>query len=193
MKRKTIYSSIIMLIMMTVLTGLVYPLIITGLATILFPAEVKGSIIKNSDGVVIGSKLIGQETDSSIYFHPRPSATGYSTIPSGASNFSWTDKRFQSLVKERRAAFLKENYLPDSTNVPVEMLTASASGLDPHITPGAAFMQANRISTARHFDEEQAKELNDLIVKMTEKPQYSLFGEERINVFLLNLNLDKIK
>jgi potassium-transporting ATPase KdpC subunit len=193
MMKKILYNSLIMLMIMTLLTGIIYPLIITGLTTIFFPAESKGSLVRNSEGTVIGSSLIGQPTDSNIYFHPRPSSVNYSTIPSGGSNYSWTDKRLESQVDGRKASFLEENGLSDSTEVPAEMLTASASGLDPHISPHAAYLQAGRIAKARNFNDEQVKELNGLIVKMTEKPQYSLFGEERINVFLLNLGLDKIK
>jgi K+-transporting ATPase ATPase C chain len=114
-------------------------------------------------------------------------------LPSGGSNFSWSDQRLKDLVAERKAAFIKGNMLNDTIAVPVEMLFASASGLDPHISPRAALLQAERVALARKFNDDQRQELSMLILKMTEKPQFSIFGEERINVFLLNLELNKIR
>ena len=145
------------------------------------------------NGIIIGSVFIGQEFDSSAYFRSRPSAISYNPLPSGGSNLSWSDKRLQDIVARRKEAFLSENMLNDTIAVPIEMLFASASGLDPHISPLAAYLQAERIAKARKFNDDQKQKLAMLIINMTEKPQYSLFGEERINVFLLNLELDKIK
>jgi len=181
-----------MILILTLITGLLYPLFITGVSQAFFNKKSRGSMV-NKDGTIIGSGLIGQANDSSIYFWPRPSAINYQPLPSGASNFSWTDQRFKKLVEERKEAFLKGNMLKDTVSVPIEMLCASGSGLDPHISPRAAFLQAERISKSRGFNDDQKQNLAILIAKMTEKPQYSLFGEERINVFLLNLELDKIK
>jgi potassium-transporting ATPase KdpC subunit len=190
--KKSILISIRLIILLTLITGIVYPLLITGLAQVFFHDEAEGSLIKK-DGVIIGSELIGQEFDSAAYFRSRPSAVSYQTLPSGGSNLSWSDKKLTDLVTERKAAFLRENMLNDTTTIPVEMLFASASGLDPHISPRAAFLQVERIAQARGFSEDQKQKLITLVTKMTEKTQYSLFGEERINVFLVNLELDKIK
>jgi potassium-transporting ATPase KdpC subunit len=190
--KKSILISIRLLFLLTLITGIVYPLLITGIAQVFFHNKAEGSLIKK-DGVIIGSELIGQEFNSATYFRSRPSAVSYQTLPSGGSNLSWSDKRLNDLVTERKAAFLRENMLNDTTAIPVEMLFASASGLDPHISPRAAFLQVERISQARGFSEDQKQKLITLVTKKTEKPQYSLFGEVRINVFLLNLELDKIK
>jgi K+-transporting ATPase ATPase C chain len=174
--RSTIFISFRLLLFITVLTGIIYPLSIYGISEIFFHEKAEGSLVKK-DGIIIGSELIGQQFNS----------------PSGASNLSWSDKRLQELVVSRKETFLKENALPDTTDVPIEMLFASASGIDPHISPRAALLQVNRIALERNFSEQQKHSLVTLVIKMDEKPQFSLFGEERINVFLLNLELDKIK
>jgi potassium-transporting ATPase KdpC subunit len=190
--KKTFLISFLMIIFMTIITGILYPLVITGISSIFLNDKAGGSLVKK-DGIIIGSELIGQQFDSAIYFHSRPSAVDYQAIPSGASNLSWSDKRLQELVVSRKESFLKENSLPDTTSVPMEMLFASASGIDPHISPRAALLQVNRIALERNFSEQKKQDLVSLITKMDEKPQFSLFGEERINVFLLNLELDKFK
>jgi potassium-transporting ATPase KdpC subunit len=190
--KKTMLTSLLLLFFMTIITGIIYPLCITGISGTIFHEKAGGSLIKIK-GIVVGSKLIGQQFDSASYFHPRPSAVNYQTHPSGASNLSWSDKRLKDMVSLRKEAFLKENMLTDTTNIPREMLLASASGIDPHISPGAALLQVDRISLSRNFDKAQKQKVDSLVIKMTEKPQFSLFGEERINVLLLNLELDKIK
>jgi len=190
--KKSIITSVILILIFTLITGIVYPLIITGISQIFFHEEAEGSMVKRN-GIIIGSVFIGQEFDSSAYFRSRPSAISYNPLPSGGSNLSWSDKRLQDIVARRKEAFLSENMLNDTIAVPIEMLFASASGLDPHISPLAAYLQAERIAKARKFNDDQKQKLAMLIINMTEKPQYSLFGEERINVFLLNLELDKIK
>lgn len=181
-----------MIIIFTAVTGIIYPVIITGISQALFHKKAGGSLVKEK-GIVIGSGLIGQEADSATYFWSRPSAVNYQTLPSGGSNLSWTDQRLKTLADERKEAFIRGNLLNDTTTIPVEMLFSSASGLDPHISPRAALLQAERIAQARKFNSDEKQKLVLLIEKMTEKPQYSLFGEERINVFLLNLELDKIR
>jgi K+-transporting ATPase ATPase C chain len=190
--KKLILISFRLLLVLTLLTGIVYPLCITGISLAFFKSKAGGSLVK-VNGVIIGSALIGQQFDSPLYFHSRPSAVNYQVMPSGASNLSWTDIRLKDQVLERKEKFLLENMLADTTIVPKEMLYASASGIDPHISPRAAFLQVERIAASRKFDTAQKEKLNLLVLKMTEKPQYSLFGEERINVFLLNLELDKIE
>lgn len=190
--KKTIRITLLMVLFMTVITGVIYPLVITGISRAFLHDRADGSLVIK-DGVIVGSALIGQQFDSPLYFHPRPSAVNYQSLPSGASNLSWTDKRLQGLVGLRKADFIRENELPDTTLVPVEMLFSSGSGLDPHISPRAAGLQLERITTARNFNGEQKQMLSALIDRLTERPQYSLFGEERINVLLLNLELDRIR
>src|SRR5512138_755681 len=138
--KSIILKSIRMLLIMTVITGIVYPLIITAIANSGFKEKAQGSLVYK-DGRVIGSKLIGQKFDTPGYFWPRPSVTGYNTMPSGASNLGPTSKQLQKLVRERAAAFIAANGLKENRNIPVELLTASGSGLDPDVSPDAALMQ----------------------------------------------------
>lgn len=177
---------------MTVLLGIIYPLFITGIAQVVFPHKANGSLIEQN-GTMIGSALIGQRTDSAIYFHSRPSATNYNTLPSGATNLALTNKKLYDVVQVRKQKFIEENNLTKDVVIPSEMLFASASGLDPHISLEAAKMQINRISVARKFSKEQEMQLNNLVDKMAERSQYGIFGYERINVFMLNLKLDKLE
>ncbi|MCK9616436.1 MAG: potassium-transporting ATPase subunit KdpC [Lentimicrobiaceae bacterium] len=179
-----------MLLAFTILTGILYPLMITGLAQLIFPHQANGSLVKK-DGRLLGSELIGQKTDSSIYFWPRPSATDYNTLPSGGSNLGPTSEKLKNLAEKRRKAFVFGNNLRTNTVVPAEMVFASASGLDPHISPRAALLQMDRIAAARSFSKQQKRQLEELILKKTELPQFSLLGEARVNVFMLNLALDK--
>jgi K+-transporting ATPase ATPase C chain len=179
-------------LIMTVVTGIVYPLIMTGFAQLAFPYKANGSLI-TKDGKIIGSELIGQKFDSTLYFWSRPSAIDYNPIPSGASNYGPTSDTLRKLVKARSNLFRKMNSLADTTEIPVEMIFASASGLDPHISPEAARLQANRIVKNRKFEEAQRGKVDSLIKKLTEYPQFHLLGQERINVLHLNLSLDKIK
>jgi K+-transporting ATPase ATPase C chain len=178
-------------LVMTILTGIIYPVFMTGVAQLIFPYQANGSMIKK-DGKIIGSELIGQKFDSSIYFWSRPSAIGYNPVPSGASNYGPTSDTLKKQVTVRRALFAKINSISDELAIPKEMVFASASGLDPHISPEAALLQVERISAARHFDNNQTEKLVKKIKKMTEAPQFLFLGEERINVLVLNLELDKI-
>jgi len=180
------------LLLMTILTGIIYPLLMTGVAQFIFPAKANGSLVEK-DGKIIGSQLIGQKFDSSIYFWSRPSAIGYNPIPSGASNYGPTSDTLKKLVTERRVSFAVKNSMTDITIIPEEMIFASGSGLDPHISPEAAMLQLARVATARNLDETKTQQIQKLIINMTEKPQFYLFGEPRINVFELNLALDNIR
>jgi len=180
------------LLIMTILTGVFYPLLMTGLAQLSYPSRANGSLIMK-DGRIIGSELIGQKFDSSIYFWSRPSAIGYNPIPSGASNYGPTSDTLKKQVTARRILFAKMNSIPDTTAIPKEMIFASGSGLDPHISPEAALLQLERVATARNLDGTKKQQMQQLIKNMTEKPQFSLFGEPRINVFELNLALDNIR
>jgi K+-transporting ATPase ATPase C chain len=181
-----------LLIIMTILTGIIYPLFITGIARIAFHNKANGSLtIKN--GVIAGSELIGQKFDSVIYFWPRPSAIDYNPLPSSGSNFGPTSGKLKKAVEERKAEFITVNRIKDTAAIPSEMVLASASGLDPHISPEAARLQVDRIAKARNFSVDQKNDLFNLVERLIEKPQFKLFGEERINVFMLNLELDKIE
>ena len=178
------------LLVMTVLTGIVYPFFITGVAQLAFPVKANGSQIIQ-DGKIAGSELIGQKFDSSIYFWSRPSAIDYNPIPSGASNLSPTSEKLRKQVMERRKIFATNNSVSDTSAIPNEMLFASASGLDPHISPKAALLQVERIAKYRHLDNNQKQKLLQCLQDLTESPQFSCLGEDRVNVLLLNLELDK--
>jgi len=177
---------------MTLLLGIMYPLLIMGIAQLAFPKKANGSLIE-VNGRLCGSELIGQKTDSAIYFQSRPSATDYNTLPSSATNLALTNKKLYNAVQIRKQKFIEENNLPTETAIPSEMLFASASGLDPHISPEAAKMQINRIAKARGFSDEQKKRLNDLVDQLTETPQYGIFGCTRVNVLMLNLELANLE
>ena len=177
---------------MTLLTGLIYPLFITAISQIVFPFHANGSLLKK-DGKLIGSEFIGQKFDSSIYFWSRPSATDYNPVPSGASNYGPTSEKLRQLVNQRKRDFCEKNGFPDSTNVPLEMLFASGSGLDPHISPESAKIQAERVARVRNFTPGQKQKLMGSIDKLTEPGGIPIFGEKRVNVLLLNIETDKIK
>jgi len=176
---------------LTVLCGIAYPLLVTGIAQLAFPEKANGSLIVQ-DNKVVGSELIGQKFDSIIYFASRPSATDYNPQPSGGSNLGPGSSKLKQMVVDRKAQFVESNQLSASENIPSEMLLASASGLDPHISPNAALLQVGRIAKARQFNEEQKQELTKIIADQTESPQFSFLGETRINVLVLNLALDKL-
>ncbi|MCX6230273.1 MAG: potassium-transporting ATPase subunit KdpC [Bacteroidetes bacterium] len=189
---KTLIISLKTFLFFTILTGILYPLCITGIAQLIFPEKANGSlIIKNNK--IIGSKLIGQEFDSLIYFSARPSVISYNPLPSGASNYGLTSVKLKELFDSRKKQFIKINQIDSLTVIPSEMLFASGSGLDPHISQKTVLLQVNRIVKARNFNENQKQKLLQCIEQLTEKPQYLCFGEERLNVLLLNLKIDEIK
>jgi potassium-transporting ATPase KdpC subunit len=190
MKNQT-FIALKLLSVMTILTGIIYPLLITGVAQVGLSRKANGSLlIKN--GVIIGSELLGQKFDEMKWFWPRPSATDYNTLPSGGSNLGPTSDKLKKTVSQRRASFGSSNMITDIADIPSEMLLTSASGLDPHISPDAARIQVVRIANARNFDNDKKLQIFVLIKKLTQKPQFSIFGETRINVLLLNLELEKI-
>jgi potassium-transporting ATPase KdpC subunit len=189
---KTIIISLKIFLFFTILTGIIYPLTVTGIAQLVFPKKANGSLL-SKDKKLIGSELIGQQFDSTIYFSSRPSAISYNPLPSGGSNFGLTNLKLKNQVDERKKKFIEFNQLNSTVDVPSEMLFASASGLDPHISPKAALLQIERIVKARNFNSEQKQKLEDIIKELTESPQFKVFGQERINVLKLNLKLDKIR
>ena len=189
---KTIIISLKLFFLFTLLLGLAYPLLITGVAQIAFPEKANGSLILR-DNKIIGSELIGQQFDSATYFWPRPSAINYNPIPSGGSNYALTNSKLREIVYHRKQQFITSNFLDSTVIIPSEMLFASASGLDPHISKKAALLQVNRIAKARKFNSIQQQKLLECVEKFTEAPQYLVLGIERVNVLLLNLEIDKIK
>lgn len=189
---KTLITSLKIFLFFTILTGIVYPLFITGIAQIFFPSKANGSLIERGNKI-IGSELIGQKFDTIFYFSSRPSAISYNPLPSGGSNYGLTNIKLKDLVRERKKQFLGFNQLDSVVSIPSEMLFASASGLDPHISPEAALLQVERIAKARNFNDVQKSMLLQNIKTRTEGPQFLCLGEERVNVLLLNLDIDNIK
>lgn len=174
-------------LLFTILTGLIYPLAITGLCQLLFPRQANGSLVTASNGQVIGSSLLGQNFTKPEYFHPRPSNSTYDATNSGGSNLGPTNKKLIDRVKAGTDAFRREN--PDFTGpIPSDMLTASGSGLDPDISRASADAQLSRVARARAAD---VSKVQELIVQNTQGRTLGLLGEPRINVLDLNGILDR--
>ena len=187
---KTLFISLKIFLFFTILTGVIYPLFVTGIAQLTMPAKANGSLILKNNHT-IGSELIGQRFDSAIYFSSRPSAISYNPLPSGGSNFGLTNAKLKHAVDSLKNRFVVFNQLDANTTIPSEMLFASASGLDPHISQKAALLQVNRIAKARGLSLDRKQKLIQSVKTMTEAPQFLLLGEERVNVLILNLELDK--
>src|SRR6202035_5219533 len=194
---REIRPAILVLLLLTLITGLAYPLAMTGVAGAIFPKQAQGSLIER-DGKVVGSALIGQEFKDDKYFHGRPSATTapdpadssktvgapYNAANSGASNLGPTSKALNDRIKEDVDKLKAEN---PSTSVPIDLVTTSASGLDPDISPEGALFQEPRVSKARNMPEDRVREL---VTEKTEGRLAGLLGEPRVNVLALNLALD---
>jgi len=171
---------------LTLLTGVAYPLLVTGLGQLANAEAVQGSLIKRGEQVV-GSRWLAQPFQQAGYFWPRPSAGDYATVASGASNKGPTSKDLLDKIQERKAALLKAHLLPADAVVPPELLMASGSGLDPDLSPAAVQFQVKRVAQARGL---QVQVLAHLIQAATEGPQLGLLGASRVNVLALNLALD---
>lgn len=183
-------TAALMVVVLTVLLGIVYPLIMTGISQVLFPSQANGSLIRDSSGSVIGSALLAQNFTQPQYFHPRPSAAGsdgYDATASGGSNLGPTNQKLIDAVKDRADAYRDENGLAADAAVPVDAVTASASGLDPDISPANALLQASRVARARGISEDQVR---GLVNQSTEGRTLGVLGEPRVNVLKLNLALD---
>ena len=183
--KKNLVTAVLITIVTTVLLGIIYPLVVTGLARVLFPNKVNGQLIERN-GQIVGSRIIGQGFAGAAYFHPRPSAAGngYDAANSNGSQLGPTNQKLIDRVKQDVTALQAEN---PGKPVPIDLVTTSASGLDPHISPAAADFQVPRVARERGMTEDQVRQL---IAKHTEGRQLGFLGEPRVNVLELNLELD---
>jgi len=187
---KTLAIAIRATIVTLVLTGLLYPFVITGLAQVLFPWRANGSLVTDEKGQVVGSELIAQGFANAAYFQPRPSAAGekgYDATSSGGSNLGPTSKKLQDRINDDLKRLKREN--PQATGaVPAELVTASASGLDPHLSPDSMLWQVPRVAMARGVSSERVKAV---VESSVEGRTLAILGEPRVNVLLVNLALDR--
>ena len=183
---KNLRISILMTIATTILLGIIYPLVVTGLAQVIFPHKANGQLVVK-DGAIVGSSIIGQGFSGAAYFHSRPSATTipYDASNSAGSNFGPTNQKLIDRVKADAATAQADN---PGTPVPIDLVTTSASGFDPHITPAAAEFQSARVAKERDISTDQVRAL---VAKHTDGRQLGFLGEARVNVLELNLDLDQ--
>jgi len=187
--RHTIFVAVRMYALAALVLGLAYPLLVTGVARVAFPEQARGSLLVDAEGVVRGSRLIGQLFTSERYFHGRPSAAGagYDAAASGGSNLGPTSQALVKAVEERVAAAIAREVGLEPGTVPADMVTTSASGLDPHISPATALAQVARVARARGLREDDVRAL---VTSRIEPRDLGFIGEPRINVLELNLALD---
>jgi len=181
-------TAMLLFVGFTLLTGLVYPLLMTGIIQIALPEQASGSMIV-VNGKIVGSELIGQNFSSPGYFHGRPSAVNYAGNGSGASNFGPTNAKLMEQVSQRISEVRAENNLSSNATVPSELVLASASGLDPHISMEGAMLQVPRVANARGIP---VSEVKVLVYQHIEPAQFGIMGQERVNVLNLNLALDEL-
>lgn len=183
---KQIRIALHLLIIMTILLGFLYPLAITGVVWLAFQEKAEGSLI-SLGGTIIGSRLIGQNFTSPRYFHGRPSANNYNGTNSGGSNFGPTNRKLIDLAVKNIEQARKDNGLPTDAQIPSDLVLASASGLDPHISLDAALLQTGRIARARGMEQ---KAIRDLVTENAERPYFNAWGTPHVNVLKLNIALD---
>ena len=190
MLRKQLRPAIVLTLLLCVITGLMYPGIVTGLARVLFPHQAGGSLITSAKGEAIGSELIGQPFAKPEYFHPRPSSAGngYDDTLSTGTNLGPTSAKLADTLIAQAVDSAVRSEGAIKGRIPSDMVTSSASGLDPHVSPATAFLQVARVARARHADSAAVRALVD---KHLEGRQFGFFGEPRVNVLLLNLDLDR--
>ena len=192
---KTLLSELRSAAMATLILALVccglYPLVVYGIAQVAFPHKANGSLITAKDGTVRGSELLGQNFTEAKYFHPRPSAAGngYDAANSSGSNLGPTSRKLNDAIKDRVAAYRAENGLKEADPVPADAVTASGSGLDPHISPHNAKLQTPRVATVRSLSEDEVREL---VKRSTDSANFGVLGEPGVNVVRLNLALDAL-
>ena len=185
---KNLVTAVLMTLVTTVLLGLIYPLVVTGLAQVIFPNQANGSLIRSTDGTVIGSSLIGQPFSAPGYFRSRPSAAGANGYDAGASSGSNLGPTNKKLIDRVKADVEKLQVENPGKPVPIDLVTTSGSGLDPHISPAAAEFQVPRIARERGMTEAQ---LRQVIARHTAGRQFGFLGEPTVNVLELNLDLDR--
>ena len=183
---KEIKQGILFTLVTMVLLGGGYNLLLVGIGRLVFPAQAEGSLIRRADGTVIGSRLIAQRFTKPTYFHPRPSGVDYNAASTGGTNYGPSNPDHLKAVRERLDAVMKEENVPAS-RVPSEMVTAGGGGMDPHIPPAAAELQAARVAAARGIAVDRVREL---VRTHTEAPTFGFLGRARVNVLELNLALD---
>jgi K+-transporting ATPase ATPase C chain len=188
---KSILQAFLVLAVLTVLTGFIYPLLTTAVAVACFPAQSHGSLV-STNGNAIGSRLMGQGFSDRKNFRPRPSATGYNTMPSGGSNRNPISDSLRAEIDARRDAFRSANGLSAKDTIPNDVLFASGSGLDPDISPRAARMQIGRVACERKFTNDQKRELVSLVERSIIPRKFGFLGSERVNVLLLNRDLERL-
>ncbi|MGZ5434888.1 MAG: potassium-transporting ATPase subunit KdpC [Pyrinomonadaceae bacterium] len=187
---KNLITATLMTIVTTILLGLIYPLVVTGLAQVIFPDKANGQLIRRADGTIIGSRIIGQPFSGPGYFHSRPSAAGAVGYDAGASSGSNLGPTSQKLIARVKADVEKRQAENPGTPVPIDLVTTSASGLDPHISPAAAEFQVLRVARERGLNE---TELRQMVAAHTDGRTFGFLGEPRVNVLELNLDLDSRK
>jgi K+-transporting ATPase ATPase C chain len=185
---KNLVTAILMTVVTTVLLGLIYPLVVTGLAQVIFPDKANGQLIRDEKGNVIGSRIIGQPFSSPGYFRSRPSAAGSAGYDAGASSGSNLGPTNKKLIDRIQADVEKLQAENPGKPIPVDLVTTSGSGLDPHISPAAAEFQVPRVARERGVSEDRIRQV---VAVHTEGRQFGFLGEPRVNVLELNLDLDK--